>query len=486
MNVAFFNEFGRTNPTLPLKEAGKIVQGNATRLDWEAVCPKEEDNEIYILGNPPYQGARKQSKEQKKDINYIFKESKGSSGLDYICCWFLKSAGYASGSNVEIAFVSTNSICQGEQVAFLWPHIFQNNIEIHFCHQAFRWQNNAKNKAVVAVIIVGLRNKSNKLKYIFKKNHKRFTKNISPYLTENSNLIIEKRRNPFSSLPNLVYGNQAIDKGYLELTNEEKGNLIKNHPESVKYIKRLYGGNDFLKGILRWCIWVKESELENAEKIPLFKERFKKVYDFRLNGGEVARSLVNIPYRFRYVHEPTSSLLILPKVTSEKREYLTVDFVSANSIALQTLQVIYDSDPFIFGVLSSKMHIIWVKAVAGGMKTDLVYSNSLCYNAYPFPKVSKQRKNEITQSVFRILGEREKHSDKTLAQLYDPDKMPEGLRAAHRQNDEIIEKCYRPTPFNSDEERLEYLFKLYEKMIAEEQAQGTLFAKPKKTRKKKK
>ncbi len=485
MNVEFFKEFGRTNPALPLTQAGNIVQGNATRLNWEEVCPKNKNDEIYILGNPPFQGARKQNQIQKSDMSYVFNGIPGFNGLDYICCWFLKASKYISEIKHNCAFVSTNSICQGEQVSLLWPSIFSEKIEISFCHTAFRWQNNAKNKAVVAVIIVGIRKLSVKPKFIISDLHKKIVKNISPYLTDNSNLIIKKRRSSFKELPPLVYGNQAIDKGFLELSDDEKVQILSEFPQSKKFIKRLYGGGDYLRGDLRWCIWVNESNYEEARKIPFFENRFNQVEEFRINGGEVAKSLVDIPYRFRYVHEPKSSMLILPKVTSERRNYLPISFIGANSIALQTLQVIYDCEAYLFSIISSKIHLLWVKAVAGGMKTDIVYSNQLCYNAFPFPNISKQRKEELTQCTLAILDERSKHSEKTLAQLYDPNKMPKGLKEAHRLNDVAVERCYRSTPFNSDEERLEYLFKLYEKMIEEEKEKDTLFAKEKKTRKKK-
>ena len=485
MNVEFFKEFGRTNPTLPLTDAGNIVQGNACRLDWEEVCPKDKDDEIFILGNPPYQGARKQNKSQKNDMSVVFKNISGFNSLDYISCWFLNVSRFLQNTHYSSAFVSTNSLCQGEQVSLLWPHIFKMKNEISFCHTAFPWNNNAKGKAVVAVVIVGLRQLSNKSKFLISNQHKKIVDNISPYLTDSSNTIVEKRRNPFNELPQLVYGNQAIDKGFLELTNDEKNELLIDYPKAEKFIKRLYGGGDYLKGTLRWCIWVNKDNYLEAEKIPLFKKRFTKVFEFRNDGGQVAQSLIDIPYRFRYVHEPKSSLLILPKVMSLRRNYLPVSFTGPDSIALQTLQVIYDPEIFMFSILSSKIHLIWVKSVAGGMKTDIVYSNQLCYNAFPFPNISKQRKDELTQCALNIIDERLKHSEKTLAQLYDPDKMPEGLQEAHHQNDLAVERCYRSKPFSSDEERLEYLFKLYEKMIQEEKDKYTLFAKEKKTRKRK-
>jgi hypothetical protein len=238
-----------------------------------------------------------------------------------------------------------------------------------------------------------------------------------------------------------------------------------------------------MKNENRWCIWINESQVNEALHFPEIKDRVKKVESYRRKGGQVARSLVNIPYRFRYIHEAEDTILILPRTTTERRDYLVVGFLDKKNIVTDAAQVIYDPQPYIFGLLSSKIHMNWVKATAGRLKMDIRYSNSICYNNFPFPPISDQRKQEITQCVFRILEERERHSEKTLAQLYDPDKMPDGLREAHRQNDLAIERCYRSRPFESDEERLEYLFKLYEKMIAEEKIKDSLFEKEKKVKK---
>lgn len=483
MNVEFFKEFGRTNSTLPLNDAGNIAFGNATRLDWEEVCPKTKDSEIYILGNPPYLGARNQNTTQKEDMAIALPDIKGRNSLDYIACWFFKARTFITDSKVKAAFVSTNSICQGQQINLLWPHILQDNIEIGFAHQVFRWSNNAKKAAVVAVVIVGLRNVSKDDKYIFQDGRKITVNNISPYLTNSVTIYIETRNKPLGEVPRVVYGNQALDGGFLTLTEDEKNLMIKENLDTEKYIRKLYGGNGLMKGIAQWCIWVKKNELDDASKIPLLKERFSKVFDFRVSGGQVASSLADIPYRFRYVHEPKKHTMMMPQTSSSKRIYYPVDIKFGDIQTLYSVQVIYDAELYIMGFISSKIHFIWAKAVAGGIKTDITYSNSLCYNTFPFPPISTQRKNEITQATFRIIEEREKHPEKTLAQLYDPDKMPEGLREAHRQNDEIIEKCYRSTPFKSDEERLEYLFKLYERMIEEEKSKGTLFEKEKKRKK---
>ncbi len=467
MNIIFKDELGESLASLPLKQSGHIVCANSLRTNWEKICPKIDGDEIYILGNPPYIGAKKQNQVQREEVLSVFKEAPGVSSLDYIACWFFKAALYIKNYNAECAFVSTNSITQGEQVSLFWPHIFNINICIGFCHQVFKWQNNAKNNAVVAVVIIGLRNDyTNKRKYIYKDLVKKNVVNISPYLTENTNLIIHKRRAPLGKVPPLVYGNQAIDNGYLELSDLEKIEIIEKYPNAKKFIKKLYGGSNLLNNQNRWCIWVAEKDYLEANAIPPFKERFEKVYHFRKNGGQVANSLINIPYRFRYIHEPLNSMIILPKVASERRDYLPVAFVGNDSIALQTLQVIYDSEPYIFGILSSRMHMLWVKAVAGGMKTDIVYSNSLCYNAYPFPLLSDKKKEELTLNVMNILNEREKYSNKSLAELYDPEKMPSSLRLAHKSLDTVVESCYTNKPFSSDEDRLEYLFVLYEKLTS--------------------
>jgi hypothetical protein len=484
MNVEFQKEFGKSSPTLPLKEAGKIVCGNACRLDWEVVCPKKEGDEIYILGNPPYLGARFQSESQKKDISIALKAIPGRNSLDYISCWFVKASDYIKETWAEFAFVSTNSICQGMQVSLLWQNIFDTGNDIKFGYPAFYWSNNAKNKAVVAVIIVGVKGalKSTK-KTLYLKGIKEDASNISPYLTVGSNLLIQKKQTSLSNIPQLVFGNQSVDGGFLILSDQEKEDLINAYPQAKRFIRKFYGWNDLSKNIPRWCIWINEQEIDEAILIPDIKERIQRVKEFRSSGGEVARSLVDIPYRFRYIHEGKSNYIAVGRNSSENRKYLPADFKPSTDIAGETMQVVYDPEPYLFGLISSNMHMIWVKAVAGGMKMDILYSVTICYNTFPFPSISDQRKQEITQCVFRILEERERHSEKTLAQLYDPDKMPDGLREAHRQNDLAIERCYRSRPFESDEERLEYLFKLYEKMIAEEKIKDSLFEKEKKVKK---
>ncbi len=464
MNLRFEKEFGRTLPPLPLKDSGNIVCANACRIDWEGVCPKSKDDEIYILGNPPYLGSNQQDNQQKQDMEKVFSSK---IKLDYISSWILKASNYIKGTSFVSAFVSTNSICQGEQVELLWTRVLSLNVEIKFAYKSIKWGNNAKNKAAVTVIIIGLIDKQYKKNcFIFEKN-KQLVKNITPYLTAGNNVIVRKRNKPLNISSELVYGNQAIDGGHLELSSEEKNYIIEKYPHAERFIRRLYGGNNLLSGEKRWCIWVNASSYEEASHILPFKERFYKVECFRKNGGQVASSLVNISYRFRYTHEHKEMMLILPKVSSVNRCYIPIAVITDNSITLQTLQVIYDPEMYVVGLLMSKIHNLWVKYVAGYFENhSVIYSNSLCYNTFPFPNISEDQKKRIEMYVFDVLDEREKHPEKTLAELYDPDKMPDGLRQAHHNLDIAIEQCYRLKPFASDEERLEHLFSLYEQMTS--------------------
>ena len=471
MNLAFKAVFGSAKPTLPLQEGGHIVCGNATQLNWEEVCPKEKEVEIYILGNPPYLGARNQSKEQKEDVRIVLKGIKGVNSLDYIACWFLKSAKYISSTSNKCGFVSTNSICQGEQISLFWPHIFEYEVEIGFAHQSFKWTNNAKGNAGVTCIVVALQKKSLADKYIYHEGLTRKVKNISPYITGTKTIFIHKRSKPLSKIPLMAFGNQPIEGGFLKINEPEYNSIVDICPEAEKYIRKLIGGSEFLRGHKRWCIWIEDKNLSNALKLKPIKERINKVKLFREEGGEVARSLVERSHQFRYRHEAEKTFIFLPRTSLEIREYIPAGFFESEYISLESAQIIYDPEPWIFSIISSRIHMTWVRAVAGRLKTDYRYSSALCYNTFPFPEISDTQKNTLEDHVFSVLDEREKHPEKTMAELYDPDKMPAGLRQAHSEMDLAVEQCYRKQPFKRDEERLEYLFKLYEKMIEAEKQQ---------------
>lgn len=489
MNKEFFKAFNRTKPALPLTETGNIVYGNATSLDWEIICPRKKDDEIYIMGNPPYLGSSMQSAEQKEDMKKVFKGLDGFKNLDYIACWFFKGANYIFNHNAQFAFVSTNSICQGEQVAMLWPHIFKKNLEIGFAYNSFKWVNNAKANAAVIVIIVGIRNSfSKRNKILFKEKRKEVASNINAYLVQGNNVIVEKSSKSISQLPQMDYGTKTVDGGYLTLTPEEKQDLISKSNQAEKFIKKYTGSNEFINQIERYCLLINRKNLDEAMQVSEIKKRIDGVHKMRLASPKIAtREKAESPYEFGELrYRKSASTIIIPRVSSERRIYIPFGFLNDDFLVSDSAQAIYDAEPWIFSVLTSKIHVTWVRAVGGRLKSDFRYSSVLCYNTFPFPVISKNQKTELENHVYSIFEEREKHSQRTLAQLYDPEKMPIGLREAHRQNDLAVERCYRSKPFESDEERLEYLFKLYEKMVAEENEKGTLFESQSKFTKKKK
>jgi hypothetical protein len=483
MNKIFVDElldYGRAKPILPLKEAGRITQGNATRLDWKIVCPIDLTDEVYILGNPPYLGARLQDEEQKKDMSLVFNKINGYNNMDYIACWFYLGAKYINGFNAKCALVSTNSICQGEQVALIWPCILDGNIELDFAYQSFKWTNNAKGNAGVTVINIGLRNISNKQKFIYINNIQKSVTNISPYLVEGNSTIILKKSKSISNLPEINFGSMANDGGNLILNEEEKNLLIENNIKSELLIKKLIGSLEFIRGKERYCLWITDGNKDIAYSINPIKKRIDSTFEIRNKSTRKSTNdLALFPYKFGEIrHQDTQSILI-PRHSSENRKYIPIGFYDENYIIADSALAIYNAQPWIFGVISSEMHMIWVRNIGGKLKTDYRYSAGLCYNTFPFPKITDKQKEQINLHVFEVLDERAKYPEKTLAQLYDPDKMPIGLREAHHQLDLAIERCYRLKPFESDVERLEYLFKMYEEMTTK----NSLFVKEKKIKK---
>ena len=486
MNMKFKEVFGTATPTLPLQAGGNIVHGNAIRLEWEKVCPKNEGDEIYILSNPPYLGGKGQSNEQKLDVELTFKGNKNFKELDYIACWFLLASKYID-SKTKFAFVTTSSICEGSQVEQLWPLITKMNNEIFFAYSPFNWTNNAKDKAGVTCSIIGIRKISNNKKYLYKNGIQHLVSKINGYLTSSSEIYITKHLFSISNLPAMITGNSPYEGGNLLLTPDEKSKLLLHFPDANQYLRKVVGSNEFINSIERWCIWIEEKQLIEAIKIPPIKDRIELVKKFRTLGGEVARGLIDRAYQFRYTHRCKHSQLVIPRVSSSRRKYIPIGFLDDSYIISDSAQVIYDSPAYLFGLISSKIHMLWVRLTSGKLRGDIRYLSALSYNTFPFPKINQSQKQDLEIFVYRILEEREKHSEKTLAQLYDPEKMPAGLREAHHQNDLAIERCYRSKPFESDEERLEYLFKLYEQMKAEEKVKnGEMNFEQPKTKKRKK
>lgn len=466
---------------IPLKPSGTIVQGNAARVDWKTVCPIDAESEVYIIGNPPYLGARVQDEHQKKDMSIVFHGIGGYNNMDYISCWFFKAKNYIEGFNSKAAFVTTNSITQGEQVALLWPHLISDKIEINFAYQSFKWVNNAKGNAGVTVIILGLRNVSNEPKYLFTDNIRKEAKNINPYLLDAVNAIVIGRSKPLSNFPEMNFGNMANDGGHLFLSPEEKEKLISTNIKSSRFVRKLVGSLEFIRGVDKYCLWIEDNDLEEANSVEFIKERIEQTKTSRLNSPRTSTNqLANVPHKFAEIRYKETDAIFVPSVSSERRDYIPIGFLGKENIIVAPNMAIYDAQPWLFGVIHSKMHMVWVDAVGGKLETRYRYSAKLCYNTFPFPDITVKQKETLNLYVFAILDERAKHPEKTMAQLYDPDKMPKGLREAHQNLDKAVEDIYRlGNPFKSDTERLEFLFKLYEEMIQKD----TLFAKQKKTKK---
>ena len=470
MNRKFTAEFANVSiPALPLGRSGNIVHGNACRIDWNVVCPHTPEEEVFIFGNPPYLGAKLQDEGQKHDIDLVLSEIPNRRTLDYIACWFILATCYIKDSKAMYSFVSTNSICQGEQVSMLWEPIFSCNLEIAFCHTSFKWKNNAKSNAGVTCIVVGVASIGQvSKKRIYSESTCKDVLNINAYLSSGKAKLINRNSSPLSTdFLEMSFGNMAYDGGALILTQEEKETIIRDCPETSIYIKELIGAVEFIRGKHRYCIWVKSNEYNAARKFEDLNKRFEACRNSRLKSPDQAgKKLAEIPYSFREQHEGSDGLctIFIPMVSSESRDYIPMGYITNDKIVVAPNLAIYDAPMWLFGILTSLMHMAWVKTVGGRLKTDYRYSAQLCYNTFPFPKISDAKKREIEEAAEEVLLVREDYPGKTLAELYDPDKMPDDLRDAHHRLDLIVESCYQDKPFANDEERLECLFRLYEKM----------------------
>jgi len=465
MNTKLNENFGVNTKALPLKNITQIVCGNACRIDWNTVCPHTPEEEVFIFGNPPYLGSRRQDEDQKKDMELVFKKDFGE--LDYIACWFMIGAKYIKGTKAKYAFVSTNSICQGLQVALLWKRVLKNGLVINFAYKSFKWQNNAKYKAAVICVIVGLSSGENAIKRLLYDDQQcKEVKNISPLLMDGPTIFVKSETTPIcKGLPQMNFGNMPADGGKLILSDDEKNELIEKEPNAEKFIHPLIGAEDYINGKRRWCIWLYNEDEKEYISIPQFKKRIAELKIIREQSSRP--QLAAIPHLFAQITQPMGTpFIIIPSSTSERREYIPMGYLDVGNISANSCMVIGTKEISLFGMLMSRIHMVWVKTVGGRLKTDYRYSAQLCYNTFPFPKISAEKKKEIEEAAENVLITREYYPEKTLAELYDPDKMPQDLREAHAKLDDIVESCYPGYPFASDEARLECLFKLYEKMTS--------------------
>lgn len=493
VNRKFFDELGSARPTLPLCETGHIVCGNALRMNWEEVCPKylsqnnpavvfdqalissaplhmeipQEQAEVYILGNPPYAGARKQDATQKADMDAVFSNWVQYRDLDYIACWFYLAGLYVEGTKAKVGFVSTNSIVQGQQVSLLWDRLLDSHsLEFRFAYQPFKWSNNAKHNAGVWCVIIGIGNRSNTQKKLYTDTSILTTDHINPYLQTDDVCVVAKRKYPLSAFPKMRFGDMPNDGGGLILYEQEYNELLRNHPEAKKIVRILLGSREFIAGTRRYCLWIHDEDLPEALKIPFISQRIAQCRQHRLDSKDKGtRKLAARAHQFRDLYETEHFSIIIPKVSTNVRSYIPVGLIDNQTIITDLAFAIYDPERWYFAVLTSHMHMVWVKAVAGRLGQGFRYSNELCWNTFPFPNITNLQKRKLELSVNEVLAVREKYSEKTMSELYDPDKMPADLLKAHESLDLVVESCYRKRPFETDEQRIKYLFKMYELML---------------------
>lgn len=472
MNELFKAEFGQAAPSLPLRDSGNIVHGNAAGLNWLDVCAIAETSETYVVGNPPYAGSVYQTDSQKDDMAHVFAPVLATyKDLDYVAAWLFKGASYCRLTNAQCAFVTTNSICQGEQVAMLWPLVFGLDIEIAFAHQSFKWRNNASNNAAVTCIVVGIRPRQKAPKTLYSGDIARTARNIGPYLIEMDDIVVRKRTKPLGWRSVMVKGNQPSDDGNLLFSPDDRVELLNQYPEAARFLRRFYGSQEFIKGIERWCLWLDDSTVDAAREIPPIAERLRAVQRFRLEGkSKQSRDNAGTPYRFAYAPHKDEQAIIVPRVASERRQFTPIGLLPSDVIISDNAYAIYGAEDYLLAVLASRIHTVWLAAVGGRMKTDYRYSNTLVYNTFPIPELSDDQKEALETHTVEILVAREAHPGKTIAWLYDPKTMPANLLQAHNNLDETLETIYIGRRFRNDTERLEHLFKIYATMIKKEQA----------------
>jgi hypothetical protein len=480
MNVRLSEAFGQYYVRLPLTKSPTIVCDNAVRRDWKTVLPPE--NCSYILGNPPFVGKKEQTTEQKADMDILFDKVKGAGILDYVCCWYAKAAEYIRGTKIVCAFVSTNSITQGEQVGVLWGELFgRSGLVIHFAHRTFAWESEAKGKAHVHVVIIGFAEWNPGRRTLFEyedpkgEPHAYPARNINGYLADAPSVAVLSRTRPISPVPEICYGSMMIDKDRgdgndagLILNPENRRELLSECPRLKPYIRRLYGGDEFLNGTERWCLWLVGAPASLFRESRLLRERIEKVRRFRLGSGRpMTRKRASTPTLFGEIRQPTTPYLLIPKVSSETRRYIPIGFVQPDIIASGSTLIVPGATVYHFGVLSSLMHNAWVRHVGGRLESRLQYSNKLVYNTFPWPESpSEKRRAGVEAASRKVVSARDTLlvDGVTLSDLYDPLAMPPVLVKAHETLDRAVDRCYRTQPFSSDRQRVEFLFELYAKL----------------------
>ncbi len=474
MNQQLSAEFGATFWRLPLRKTANIKHANALRMDWAEFVSKPEPNEqtLFILGNPPFVGKSNQDANQKADMQLVCGKLNGSGVLDFVCAWYVKAAEFIRGTRIKAAFVSTNSITQGEQVAALWSHLLNQQIKIHFAHRTFKWSNEARGNAQVYCVIIGfgafdLTERNSKRLYDYEtvtaEPMELLVENINPYLVDAADIVIPSRKAPLCDVPEMIYGNKPVDDGNLFLTDEERAALLSKEPNAKKFVRPILGSQEFINGESRWCLWLKDISPAELRAMPEVMKRVEGVRKFRQRSKKAATvKLANIPYLFAEIRQPEKEYLLVPLVSSEHRNYVPIGFMSSKAIVNNLVSIIPNATLFQFGVLTSAMHMAWTRQICGRLEGRFRYSNVIVYNNFPWPEIpTDKQKAKVEKCAQAVLDARAAFPGSTLADLYDPNTMPKQLLNAHYALDAAVEACYRSTPFKNDLERLEFLFELY-------------------------
>ena len=480
MNLRVSEEFGLYFARIPLRTTPHIVHGNALRLDWNEVLPAERCS--FVLGNPPFSGKHYQSKEQRADQATITGSIKGGSDLDFVACWFLKVAAYIQATEIRVAFVATNSISQGEQVSVLWGAMLSRwGVHIQFAHRTFKWSNEARGKAAVHCVIIGFGLQPAAQPRLFdyetpaSEPHEHLVSEINPYLIAAPIVLIQKRSTPVCPSPKMKYGNKPSDGGYLILSPDEKKALLKVEPAAEPWLRRYMGADDFINNVERWCLWLEGIPPQQLRNLPNVLARIESVKAFReASTAESTRKTAATPARFFYTSQPTSEYIVVPEVSSERRRFIPIGYMSSDVICSNTNYLIPDPSLYAFGLLTSSMHMAWTNVVCGRLKSDYRYSASIVYNNFPWPDLSSNQppahtgraQAAIETAAQAVLDARAQFPDSSLADLYDPLSMPPALVKAHQKLDAAVDKAYElgggRKSYKNDAERVAYLFELYQ------------------------
>jgi hypothetical protein len=474
MNLEAAERFGTTRPTVPLIDSPTIACGNSLRMDWRNVLPPAQGS--FVLGNPPFVGYSYQTKEQKADLEIVFNGVKGAGVLDYVAAWYVKAADYIQANpNIEVAFVSTNSITQGEQVSILWGKLLSQRIHIRFAHRTFRWSNEGKGIAAVHCVIIGFGLSEPKKRTIFDygDNIKGeptaiAANNINPYLVDAPIVLLDKRRNPIGAAPEMIRGSYPVDGGNLLLSDDEQIALLHIEPRAEKWVRPFLGSEELINGIARWCLWLKGISPAELRAMPHVMRRVEGVKAMRLASSKAATvEIANTPTLFGEIRQPESNYIGVPKTSSERRAFIPIGFCDSNIVAGSELFFIPNATLYHFGLLCSTMHNAWMRITCGRLKSDYRYSNTIVYNNYPWPQSPDEKKQSAIEAAAQaILDARTLYPDSTLADLYDPTAMPPELQDAHRKLDKAVDAAYGYKGGKDDAARVAFLFERYQQLTS--------------------